>query len=158
MRFRLRGAPGIKHELCSYPAVLSSSNLPLLAFRTSISLSHRPSDQWFHGPVRRIYGLWILRKSANHVFITYMCVATVCWYRRRINKDYSILFYSILFYSPRWDSARRARASRPSSRSSRAACSWRSRRRGRRWGRGQRRTNPRRYRQSSRGGRRRTAL
>jgi len=28
MRLRLMGAPGITHELCSYPAVLSSSIFP----------------------------------------------------------------------------------------------------------------------------------
>jgi hypothetical protein len=27
VRLRLMGAPGVTHELCSYPAVLSSSNL-----------------------------------------------------------------------------------------------------------------------------------
>ncbi len=101
MRFRLIGAPGITHELCSYPAVLSSSYLPLLAFRTSTALSHRPSDQWFDTrawPCSAYLRLMNLKKIRKSCVITYMCVATVCWFGWRINKDYSILFYYILVF------------------------------------------------------------
>ncbi len=45
VRFRLMGAPGITHEPCSYPAVLSSAYIPFFAFRTSTALSQRPSVQ-----------------------------------------------------------------------------------------------------------------
>ncbi len=94
MRFRLIRAPGITHELCSYPAVLSSSYLPLHAFRTSTSLSHRPSDQWVNTrawPCTAYLRIRNLKKPMCHyLYVRYYC----WWYGWRINKDYSILFYS----------------------------------------------------------------
>jgi hypothetical protein len=94
---RLIRAPGIAHELCSYPAVLSSSYLPFNAFRTRTALSHRPSVQWVNTrpwPCTAYLRIRNLKKPMCHyLYVRYHCY----WIGWRINKDYSILFYSIFF-------------------------------------------------------------
>jgi len=95
MRFRLIRAPGITHELRSYPAVLSSSYLPFNASRTCTALSHRPSVQWVNTrpwPCTAYLRIRNLKKPMCHcLYVQYYC----WWIGWRINKDYSILFYSI---------------------------------------------------------------
>jgi hypothetical protein len=47
LRLKLMGAPGVKHEPCSYPAVLSSSFFSAFAHVTQYcTVGHWPSDQW----------------------------------------------------------------------------------------------------------------
>ncbi len=98
MRFRLIRAPGITHELRSYPAVLSSSYLPYHASRTRTALSHRPSVQWVNTwpwPCTAYLRIRNPKKPMCHyVNVRYYC-CKVGW---RINKDYSILFYSTLYF------------------------------------------------------------
>ncbi len=87
VRFRLMRAPGITHELCSYPAVLRLHSF--LAFRTSTALSQRPS-QWFNTRT------W---PRTKYVYVYRMCLIFLLRFGWRINKDYSILFYSYHWYS-----------------------------------------------------------
>ncbi len=90
------GAPGIKHELCSYPAVPPSSYLPLIAIRTRNPLGHRPSDQWLNTRAWLCTGeLWNCLVKYINSYIYCICAISSIVVKDGGQKN-DILFYSIL--------------------------------------------------------------